>query len=150
MKPFSLADASGIASMYLAIVGILCSMFLINLSSWLSTIQALHAKWSRLAITKNDIKQYDQRLDVFFGIKQAGAGAIVIGWFIVAAFTWGIVFFQYEFQQTVEEASRGVVMTFVTLPCFLFAILFSIASVGMLWYGYSKIKQVLGEMNGSV
>jgi hypothetical protein len=147
---FTLSDASSIAGIYLALVSLLSSILLINLSHWLSTISGLLAKWERLNRFRADAQYYEQRMELYVSLKQATSHWTWICWLIVTVFTWAIVCLQFRFQNAVRPEDLSMVKQYVSIPCLAFASVFSTLSLILLFYGYFRAMKVEQEVKETV
>lgn len=143
------SDTASVASVYLALIGLLSGAFFINLSQWLAGISGLSANWSKTAIEKEKLETYDRRLD-YFAAKQAASPWTAIGWAVVTAFVWMVVWFQLNIERIVPAKEQPVAAHFVTLPCIIFAGVFSAGSLVMLVWGYRVAMRIDKEVSVTV
>jgi hypothetical protein len=88
-----LQDAMGIASLYLALVGLLGTFFSIQIGQWLIGINGTEAKWRKIEDREPKDEYFDSRLECFYEAVQASSKSILILWGVVTAFLIIIIIF---------------------------------------------------------
>ena len=136
--PFS--DIIGLASLYLALLGLLSTFFFIHLGSWLAEIVGLRAKVTFL-VTKPKAELTSEKLETYYIASAHSSIWTFIGWVVITLFIAVISVFLEILRGTLTEEDAATVFRFVTVPGLIFVIIYLVASIAMLIRGYKTAKE---------
>ena len=143
------ADAISIASLYLALVGLLATFFFIQLSQWLNSIRATETKWNKVKNRPID-KNYDFFLDCFYEANQLSSKWTLVGWGFVSSFLIVVLIFLEVLRFKLSTGDNWIIYSYVSWPTYIFLFIYFFLSACMLFVGYRKIEAVLNESNAKV
>lgn len=129
------SDTVGIASLYLALLGLLSTFFFIHLGTWLAEISGMKAKTDFLT-TKPKAEYTSEKLEAFYVSSGHSSFWILFGWVIVTGFMGIIVTFLEILRRSLPTAQADTMWRFVAVPGLIFLAIFLVASIFMLVRGY--------------
>jgi hypothetical protein len=147
---FSLQDVMGIASLYLALVGLLGAFFSIQLGQWLIGIYGTEAKWQQIKDRKPKEQYFDRKLECYYQSVQSSSRSTLFLWVVVTAFLLIIVYFMEILRSSLNIEDSMTFFIYISIPCYIFTSIYLIVSLGMLFIGYSKSKSIRDESKGSL
>jgi hypothetical protein len=137
-----LADAISIASLYLALVGLLSTFFYIQLGHWLNGILGTESKWNQVKERVPKDSYFDKRLECYYEAVQSSSVWTLLGWLAVTVFLVIVGVFLEILRRDLDQADAAYVFFYVSLPSYVFLAVYLVLSVVMLSIGYSKARKV--------
>ncbi len=131
-------DAISIASLYLALVGLLATFFFVQLGQWLNGILATEAKWHQVQGREPKDKFFDKRLECYYEAVQSSAIWTFWGWLAVTVFIVIVGAFLEVLRSRLEPLDAGIVFSYVSIPSYTFTAIYLVLSLVMLFVGYGK------------
>lgn len=135
-------SAVSIASLYLALVGLLSAFFFVQLGQWLNAILATEAKWLKVSGLSND-QYFDKKLECYYEAVQSSSSWTFVGWLAITVFLAVLFVFLEVLRSHLEANDAGFIWIYVNIPCYIFLGLYLGLSLVMLWVGYEKSKHTL-------
>lgn len=136
------ADAIGIASLYLALVGLLSTFFYIQLGQWLNGIRGTEAKWSQVSGPGDKIKLYEKRLECYYEAVQYFSVWTGLGWLGVTVFLIMMGVFLEVLRSSLQPTDAVYIRFYVGIPSYVFLGIYIILSLLMLFTGYIKAGRI--------
>jgi len=146
--PFS--DAVAVASLYLALVGLLSTFFYIQLGQWLNGILGTDSKWHQVKGRTPESNYFDKRLECYFEAVQAYSPWTFLGWAAVTSFLIIVGLFLHILQSGLPPADAVFLSFYVSTPGYFFLGIYLLLSVVMLVIGYRKAKQLRDDVKDNL
>jgi hypothetical protein len=135
------ADAVSIASLYLALVGLLSTLFSVQLAQWLNHVLANESKWRQVKNRPKD-RYFDSRLECYFDAVRSSSAWTVLGWVTVTLFLVIVGVFLEILRRSLKNADAVFIWFYVSLPSYIFLGIYLALSLTMLIIGYQKAKRI--------
>lgn len=147
------SDIIALASFYLAIVGLLVSIFFLSLTQWLTSTLALESKWRVFSAGQNRLKEaqyYERRLDMFSEATNLSSPMTAVSWVLLSGFMAYIMYLMRNLGGPLDDNAQAFLHTYLKTPCYAFFLLYVLASIVMLAIGYRKAHSVLEGVRKTV
>lgn len=138
----SIDNAVAIASLYLALVGLLSTFFSVHLGEWLNGIQATESKWNQMRNRQPKDQFFSERLECYFQAASSAAPWTLVGWCAVTLFLVVILCFAEYLLSLVGPEASSMLFRLVHIPCYLFFGVYFLLSLAMLFIGYRKSRSI--------
>ena len=143
-------DAISIAGLYLALVSLLEAFFFIQLSQWITSINATDTKWKKVRTRTPRDTYFDQRLECYYEAVQLSSIWTFVGWVAVTSFLIVILVFLEILRSRLTFNDNWIIYSYVSWPSYIFLIIYMILSIIILITGYRKIMRVFRESSAEV
>ncbi len=138
----SIDNAVAIASLYLALVGLLSTFFSVHLGEWLNGIQATESKWNQMRNRQPKDQFFSERLECYFQAASSAAPWTLVGWCAVTLFLVVILCFAEYLRSLLGPEASSMLFRLVHIPCYLFFGVYLLLSLAMLFIGYRKSRSI--------
>lgn len=143
-------DAVGIASLYLALVGLLSTFFYIQLGQWLSGILATESKWEQVKSRTPKETYFGKRLECYYEAAKSYSVWTFLGWVAVTVFMGIVGAFLEILRAGLNSTDAAVLCFYVSRPAYIFLGIYLLLSVVMLTVGYWKAKHVRDDAKNNL
>jgi hypothetical protein len=143
-------NAVSIASLYLALVGLLSTFFYIQLGQWLSGILGNESKWQQVKDRVPKDTYFDKRLECYYDAVQSSSAWTFLGWLTVTVFLVIVGIFLETLRSSLKQDSAAYVFFYISLPTYVFLAIYLVLSVVMLVVGYLKTRKVMTDAKKSL
>ena len=130
-----------IASMYLALVGLLGAFFFVSLGQWLNGILGTESKWGVIEGRNRD-QYFDKIVECYFESRQSSSPATFVAWLAVTLFLIVLFFLIHLLYWNAPPAVSSFIFLYVNLPCYIFLGIYIVLSGAMLLIGYKRARTV--------
>jgi hypothetical protein len=147
------SDVIALASFYLAIVGLLVSIFFLNLTEWFNSTLALASKWKVFSASQDRLREpqyYEKRLDLFSEATHLSTVMTVVSWLLLSAFMAYIMCLMNALGSELDAKAQVFLHEYLKRPTYTFFALYLVTSVIMLAIGYGKARGVLRSVSKTV
>jgi hypothetical protein len=135
-------DAISIASLYLALVGLLSTFFFVQLGEWLNTILATEAKWLQMTGREPKSQFFDKRLECYYEAVQSSTIWTLLGWLGVTVFLIIVGVILEVLRSHLNKPDGQTIFSYVSIPSYIFLVIYLALSITMLFIGYRKATRV--------
>lgn len=142
-------DAISIASLYLALVGLLATFFFVQLTQWLNSINATEAKWKKVE-GRSKTEFLNNYLECYHESVQYSSNWTFISWIAITLFLIIISIFEEVLRFNLDIKSNQIICYYVAWPGLIFLFIYIVLSIVMLSMGYKKAKKIKQETEKAI
>jgi hypothetical protein len=144
------SNTVSVASLYLALVGLLSTFFFVHLGNWLGEILGTEAKWRQIQGREPKMQYFDKTLECYYQAVQSSSIWTFLGWLAVTLFLSVLGLFLETLRRHLPPQEADVLFYYVSIPCYVFLALYTLLSIVMLSVGYWKARRVRTDSRGSL